>query len=199
MERVIETPCPLGYQEHSRQLQRIITAMDLSVFSISQLLVGVAIGFDLLSFQFKERRRIIACLVISCLLVASHFALLGYWTATGLGLLAALRFAASLLTTSKTLMAVFIGASLVIAAVTFHGMLSILSCLGSICGTIGSFSRTDKRLRQLMLLATSLWLVHNVLAGSPTAVLMEGVFISSNLVGYYRYYYRRAAKLSSPP
>ncbi|MBV5318301.1 MAG: YgjV family protein [Desulfobulbaceae bacterium] len=173
--------------------------MELSVFSISQLLVGVAIGFDLLSFQFKERRRIIACLVVSCLLVAIHFALLGYWTATGLGLLAALRFATSLLTTSKGLMAVFIGAALVVAVVTFHGILSILSCLGSIFGTISSFCRTDKRLRQLMLIATSLWLAHNCLAGSPTAILMEGLFICSNLVGYYRFYCRRAAKLSSPP
>jgi hypothetical protein len=166
----------------------------MSLFALSQLLVGIAIGFDLLSFQFKERRRIIACLIVSCLLIAVHFMLLGHWTAVGLGLLAAVRFVASYLTTSKKVMALFIAASVLVATLTFHGVLSVLSCLGSIFGTIGSFCKEDKHLRQVMLVATSLWLVHNCLAGTPTAVLMEALFIASNLLGYYRYYYRRAGK-----
>jgi len=166
----------------------------MSLFAISQILVVIAIGFDLLSFQFKERQRIIACLIVSCLLIAVHFALLGHWTAMGLGGLAAVRFIASYCTTSKKVMALFIAASLVIAATTFHGVLSVLSCLGSIFGTIGSFCKEDKQLRQVLLVATSLWLIHNVLAGTPTAVLMEALFIGSNLLGYYRYYYRRAGK-----
>ena len=41
-----------------------------------------------------------------------------------------------------------------------------------------------------MLIGTSLWIVHNFLAGSPGAVLMEAIFISSNLVGYFRFYIR---------
>lgn len=172
---------------------------DLSVFYVSQLLVGVAICFDLLSFQFKERRRILACLIVSCLLVATHFALLGYWTAAGLGLLAALRFIASFFTTSKKIMVVFACTSVLVAVITFHGALSILSCLGSVFGTIGSFCKEDKRLRQVLLVATSLWLVHNFLAGSPTAVLMEALFIGSNLVGYYRHYCRRIAKSCPRP
>jgi hypothetical protein len=171
----------------------------MSAFAVSQLLVAVAIGFDLLSFQFKERRRIIACLIVSCLLIAAHFALLGHWTAMGMGLLAAVRLAASYHTTSKSVMAVFLAASLLVAALTFHGILSILSCLGSISGTIASFSREDKQLRQVLFLASSLWLIHNWLAGSPTAVLLEAVFIGSNLLGYYRYYYRRAGKTEMPP
>jgi hypothetical protein len=171
----------------------------MSLFALSQFLVVIAIGFDLLSFQCKERRRIIACLIISCLLVAVHFALLGHWTAMGLGLLAATRLLASYHTTSKKVMAAFIGTALVVAAVTFHGSLSVLSCLGSIFGTIGSFSKEDKRLRQVFLVATSFWLIHNILAETPTAVLMEALFLGSNLLGYYRFYYRRAGKMASSP
>jgi hypothetical protein len=166
----------------------------MTLFALSQLLAGIAIGFDLLSFQFKERRQIIACLIVSCLLIATHFALLGLWTAMGLGLLAAVRFVASYLTTSKKVMVFFIGASILVTALTFHGLLSVLSCSGSIFGTIGSFCKEDKQLRQALLIATSLWLIHNWLAGTPTAVLMEALFIGSNLLGYYRYYYRRAGK-----
>ena len=41
-----------------------------------------------------------------------------------------------------------------------------------------------------MLAGTTIWIVHNYLAGSPGAVLMEALFISSNLIGYFRFYIR---------
>ncbi len=163
----------------------------MSPFLISQILVTIAICFDLLSFQFKERPKIIACLIISCILISCHFAILGYWTATGLGLLATVRFMASLFTTSKKVMGLFMCASVAISIVSYSGILSILSCLGSLFGTVGTFCKDDKRLRQILLVGTSLWLVHNILAKSPTAVLMEALFIASNLVGYYRFYLKR--------
>ena len=163
----------------------------VSPFVLSQTLVAVAICFDLLSFQFKERSRIIACLVISCTLISIHFALLGHWTATGLGLLATVRFLSSLFTTSKRVMAIFMLASVAIMIFTFNGLLSILSGSGSLFGTAGTFCRDDRRLRQLMLIGTGLWLIHNILAGTPMAVLMEILFITSNLVGYYRFYLKR--------
>jgi hypothetical protein len=163
----------------------------MSAFMLSQLLVAVAIGFDLLSFQLQARRRIIACLIVSCILITCHFVLLDLWTAAGLALLAAVRLLAGYLTTARVVMLGFIGASLVIAVLTFDGVLSVLGCLGSIFGTIGTFCRNDKRLRLVMMVATSLWLVHNSLAGTPTAVVMEALFLGSNLLGYYRFYLRR--------
>ncbi|WP_448871468.1 YgjV family protein [Desulfobulbus propionicus] len=166
----------------------------MSAFALSQILAAIAIGFDLLSFQRHGRRHIIACMIVSCLLIACHFALLGLWTAMGLALLAATRLFAGYLTTAKSVMLLFIAASVAIAAATFGGVLSVLSCLGSIFGTIAAFCREDKQLRLTMMIATSLWLVHNALAGTPTAVLMEALFLGSNLLGYYRFYLRRSGK-----
>jgi len=171
--------------------------MHPSPFVLSQLLVVVAIGFDLLSFQFKERRRIILCLMVSCLLIAAHFGLLGLRTAMGLALLAAVRFIASYYTTAKPVMAVFIAATVAVTALTYNGMLSVLACTGAIFGTVASFCKEDKQLRLNMLAATSVWLAHNCLAGTPVAVLMEALFLSSNLLGYYRFYCRRAGKPGS--
>lgn len=166
----------------------------MSSFLLSQILIVIAIGFDLLSFQFKNRQRIILCLSISCLLIAAHFALLGVWTAMGLALLAAIRLVAGYLTTSKRVMLFFVAATVAVATLTFHGLLSVLSCLGAIFGTIGSFCREDKQLRLLMMGATSLWLIHNCLAATPAAVVMEALFLGSNLLGYYRFYLRPAGE-----
>ena len=160
----------------------------MSLFFLSQVLVGIAICTDILSFQFKAKTRIVACLLVSCTLISVHFMLLGHWTAACLGLLAATRFTVSLFSTSKKLMVLFVLTTIVLAAATYQSHLSILACTGGIFGTVASFCKEDKQLRQLMLIGTSFWLIHNVLAGSPGAVIMEALFIGSNVVGYFRYY-----------
>jgi hypothetical protein len=162
----------------------------MSLFVVSQILIGFAICSDIVSFQFKEKSHILSCLLVSCTLISIHFFCLGYTTAGFLGIIVALRFITSIFSTSKILMFLFIGATLLTTIFTYQGALSILSCLGASFGTIASFSDSDKRLRQLMLIGTSFWIAHNYLAGSPAAVIMEVIFIGSNLVGYFRYYIR---------
>ncbi len=157
-------------------------------FVLSQIVIGIAICFDILSFQFKDRKKVLICLLISCILIGTHFILLQQWTATGLAFLAIFRYLVCLKTTSKAIMWIFIALSVTIAAVTYGGVLSIISCLGSIFGAAGAFSKKDKQLRQFMFIGTALWLLNNILLGSPAAVLMETLFLGSNIVGYYRFY-----------
>ncbi|MGF1869431.1 YgjV family protein [Photobacterium indicum] len=160
----------------------------MSTFVWSQLLIAIAIVFDLASFQFKQRQKIVCCLCFSGVLISAHFILLEQWTAAGLMLLASIRYFSSIFTTSKMLMSFFLICALVITSSTFTGLLSLLSFSGTVFQTSASFCQNDQRLRQLMIVGTTIWLVHNYLAGSPTAVIMELLFIGSNIVGYYRYY-----------
>ena len=163
----------------------------MSLFVISQILVGIAICFDLLSFQLKKRTHIVLCLSVSGFFIATHFLLLEKWTAAILMVIAVARYVVSYYSTSKILLALFVTCSIVGTVFTFQGVLSILSCLGSIFQTLGAFSNNDKKLRLLMIVGTSFWLCHNYLADSPVAVLMEILFLSSNFIGYYRFYFRK--------
>ena len=79
----------------------------MSNFVLSQILAGIAICTDIMSFQLKERHKIVTCLMVSALLISTHFMLLGHWTAAGLALLGSVRFATSIFTTSKKIMVVF--------------------------------------------------------------------------------------------
>jgi len=160
----------------------------LSNFALSQILIGIAICIDILSFQFKERTKIVTCFVVSVIFISGHFMLLGHWTAAFLGIFSAIRYSASLLTTSKRLMWFFIFIIFVISALSFEGLLSVLGCIATVFTTVAAFCKQDKLLRQLMLIGTMIWFIHNYLAGSPGAVLMEAIFISSNIVGYLRHY-----------
>lgn len=163
----------------------------MSLFFISQALVIIAIAFDLMSFQFRERKRIVVCLFCATVLIAGHFVLLEHWTAASLMLIASIRYLTSVFSTSSKLKYFFCTASLIATLFTFSGLLSVLSCLASLLQTVAAFNKDDKRLRVMMVVGTSVWLLHNYLVGSPTAVLMSILFMSSNLIGYYRYYYKK--------
>ena len=60
-----------------------------------------------------------------------------------------------------------------------------------------AFASTDKTFRRLMMIASVVWLGHNLLAGSPAALILEAVFLGSNLVAYYRFYLRQPARYDS--
>lgn len=162
----------------------------LNSFVLSQIFVGIAICFDLLSFQLKKRTHIVLCLSVAGVFISTHFILLEKWTAAILMMIAVIRYVSSYFSTSNKLMALFVSVSIATTAITFEGYLSIFSCLGSVFQTLGAFKSDDKKLRQFMIIGTLFWLCHNYLAGSPVAVLMEILFLSSNLIGYYRFYFR---------
>lgn len=163
----------------------------MSVFLISQILVGIAILFDLLSFQFKDRKQIVGCLFCAGILISAHFALLEQWTAASLMAIATTRYMVSIFSTSYKMAIFFSSTSIIATFVTYSGITSLISCLGSVFQTMAAFDKNDKRLRELMIIGTSFWLIHNYLIGSPTAVLMEILFICSNVIGYYRYYLKK--------
>ena len=169
-----------------------------STFVLSQILIGIAICSDILSFQLKERKKIVACLVVSATLISCHFLLLEHWTAALLGLLAIARFTSSIFTTSRKVMWVFLSSTFLLSAFSFQGLLSVLSCTATIFTTVAAFSKDDKLLRQLMMIGTSIWIIHNYLAGSPGAVVLELIFIISNFVGYFRYYIRPKMQVLHP-
>jgi len=160
----------------------------VSAYMLSQLLVSTAILFDIASFQFKQRSKILTCLCFAGCLISAHFVLLEHWTAAVLMMIATLRYFTSLFTTSKHLAIAFILASVIATMTTFSGLTSIVSCLGAMAQTWASFCQHDKQLRQFMIVGTGLWLTHNILVLSPGAIAMESLFLLSNIIGYYRFY-----------
>jgi len=162
----------------------------MTPFLLSQILIGFAICFDMFSFQFKDRNKIVFCLFCSAILISSHFILLEQYTAAGLTAIAAVRFIISIYSTSKKFMFVFLATSFIVTFITYSGVLSILSYLGASVNTVASFCKEDKHLRIIMIVGTLFWILHNYLANTPAAMLMELLFLSSNLVGYYRHYIR---------
>jgi hypothetical protein len=160
----------------------------MDLFVISQMLAGAAFVLGMAAFQFKPRKHILWCWFASAFFNALHFLVLGRTGAGVLVLITSVRFLTASFTTDKRLMYFFLAALLAGFFITFKGPLGFLALAATLTGTWGAFQADDRRIRMVMVLCSLTWIVHNTLAGSPVAVMMETAFLLSNLVGWRRFY-----------
>ena len=72
---------------------------------------------------------------------------------------------------------------------TFKNSLSYLALVATLLGTYASFLSSDRTMRILIMIGTTIWLVHNILAITPVAAIMEAFLLTSNIVGYRRFHF----------
>ena len=168
-------------------------------FILSQLLASVTLATECYAMQLKNQQRLLVLLSVSCFFNSMHFFLLGQQTAGFILLFASLRFLIALRWKSQWLAVAALAVSAVITIFTYSGLLSILGLLGVAFITCGSFSANDKLMRIMIMLGSLIWLGHNALLGSPLGVIVEGMFIASGLLGFYRYYIAPKQKTTATP
>jgi hypothetical protein len=168
-------------------LDDFIVALTLDAYLLSQLLAGAAIVSDAVSFQCQRREYILGCLVVSSALLAGHFYLLEIYTAAYIGVLSIFRFLLSIFYTRKWLMWLFLCMTMAVAVWTYNGYLTVLSSVATSCFTVAAFQLNEKRLRLMSIAAVCLWILHNSLVGSVMGALLECIFLTSCLIGYYRF------------
>ncbi len=158
---------------------------------VTQIIGIVAISFIILSFQHKTRKGILVFIGIGCFLFAIHLALLGAITGAILNLFVVVqsvlfsRYAAK--TRPKWPLVMMLIIFVIIAVVTWQGVLSIFPTLGTMLGAFSYWQRNPQRVRWLALSARPLWFVYNLASGSIAGVIAEVLNASSILVGIYRY------------
>ena len=157
-------------------------------FLLSQALAAVAFTCGVVSFQCKKRRNVLLWLCASALTNAFHFFVLGRNGAGTLYVVMGVRVFTAAFTTDRRLMYVFMALILAGFFVSYEHPLDILALFGSLLATYGNFQQSDRKVRLFYMACAVTWMIHNYLAGSPVAVLMETTFLVSNLVGYWRIY-----------
>jgi len=162
----------------------------VSFFIFSQILAGLAFLLDLVSFQFKKREHILFPLVFSAALLSVHFFLLDQITASVIVFLSAVRMFLARKFVSEKMMVVFLLLNTIVLLVTFEQLVNILAFIATTLITYANFRKDDKSLRLLMMVGTTVWIIHNALVGSPGAIIVEASFLTGNIVGYYRHYLR---------
>jgi len=160
----------------------------MSLFLTSQILAGLAFVFGMASFQFKPRKTVLLCIFFCAIFNASHFLVLERYGAGTLIFINSLRFLVAAFIPSQRWMWLFIGFSLIGFAFTWTDIVSLLGLAATLIGTVGTFKQTDREVRLYLMWVSAFWVVHNLLVGSPVAMLMEACFLLSNYWGWRRFY-----------
>lgn len=159
----------------------------LSSYFLSQIFASISLLILIISYQLESRKSIIACLGVSCTILAFHFQLLNQPTACALVSLSALRYFVSYFTTSKHMLMFFILLTILASFFTYYSPLTFIACSAAVAQSTAAFQSSQKSLRILMMFGTALWIIHNILVPSPVAVMSGFVVLSSNFIGFQRF------------
>lgn len=169
----------------------MIDFFQLHWFLISQILVGIAIITDAMSFQFKNRKVVLLLLTTSALLITIHYLFLWEINAFYMMALSTMSFLISSFTHNKKIMWVFFILYLFPILLNYSSPYDIILFIGLYIALIAKFMKKDKVLRVLFMIATLFSITFNLLIFTPTGVLLEVLFLTTNLVWYYRHYLKK--------
>ena len=163
-------------------------------FLFSQIFAGIALILSVLSFQFKDRKYILICLIISAFCIALQYILLEryVWAAfVGIGFI---RYLTSYYTSKQYFIPIFISVFWLLTIFLWKDIYDILPLLSASINTIWAFQKDDKKLRIIMLFGAPLLIWYYFLIGSPVWILLEWMFLISNFIWYYRHYLKKKKK-----
>ncbi len=169
--------------------------MQLTIpFIISQIIMIIAMGFDFLSLQFKKREYTFLCLIVSASLISAHYFLLNKIVAGVIVFFSVLRFITCYFTTNKKYLYIFLILNTLVLIFRYAEIYDLIVYAGLFVFIIGNFQKDNKLMRKLMMVGTFTIMIYNLIIFSPMGVVVEGSFLISNFIGYYRHYIRKSKK-----
>lgn len=160
-------------------------------FILSQVFAWAALILSVASFQFKNRKYILLCLIISALCIALQYFFLERYVWAALVWVWFCRYLCSYYYPKKFLIPFFISAFWALTYIFWKDVFDLLPFLAASTNTLGAFQKNDKYLRIFMLFGSPLLIIYYFLIGSPVWLLLEAMFLWSNIVWYYRYYIKK--------
>jgi len=150
-------------------------------FSIAQLCGYLAFALGLVCFWQKDDRRFRWLMAAQSLTYALHFLLLGRPTSATSAAVSCARSLTSLYTQAPAIAAGFIAAALGLGAWLGQGAMSFFPVVASCLGTVALFFLSGLRMRALLLVATSLWIVNDLAVRSYGGTCLEMMVFAVNL------------------
>lgn len=134
---------------------------------------GIAYASDLVSYQFQRRQSVLICLTFLTIFNSCHFFLLELVGPAVLMLLTGTQYVTAIFSQDRRWMLLLLLFSVGAVLLTYSGPLSLLPWCGVVMDTFGSFQTSDRIMRLSFIACNSIWLLHNLLAWTPVAALME--------------------------
>ena len=157
-------------------------------FLASQLFAILALISWLISFQCKARKFIILFFIITAFCILLQFLLLERYVWATIVWVGMIRYFTAYYYPKPFLIPIFILIFAVLTIIFWKDAYDILAFLAASLNTLWSFQKNEKYLRYFFMTSWPCLIGYNYFIGSPMWMLLESVFLLSNIVGYYRYY-----------
>lgn len=153
----------------------------------------IGLLFFILSFQQKDRKRILMLMIAGQLIFLVHFILLGAWTAAGMNIVGATRSVVFRYREEKGWAAwrfwpfIFILLFMTAGVLAHESWTGLLPVIAMSIETTGLWMRNLRVLRFINLFPHPFWFTYNLLKGSWAGVVCEIFVLSSVIVAIVRY------------
>ncbi len=157
-------------------------ALNLQILA-GQAVSLVALGLCLLAFASKDDDRLLVLLISANVAFALHFVLFESWVAAGVTVLVVVRIVlVRRYKGSWPIMLALLGATGLVAALTWQGPLDVFPLLAGVLGAIGMFMLRGIPMRFVLAAAALAWTLNNIMIGSIGGTVAEALIMVTNLV-----------------
>ena len=159
-----------------------------TIWYIAQAIGFLAFGLGVTGFLQKRDQRMKSIMTGQAVIMAVHFAMLGAYGGMVAAGVTAVRNMAAMSARARPLAPVFILIYIVLGYFSYSVWYDVLPIIAVCIGTVAFFYLEGIATRLCLGGATSLWLVHNIAAGSIGPSLMEIVNLGAHFTTIYRLY-----------
>lgn len=168
---------------------------------LAQLIGIVAMGFNIISYQFKRKRNVLLCQMVGGALFAVNMFMLDAVSGFILNVLAAIRAVVYICAEKyswnvKRINTVFIALFILsyvsvftvfdVAVTPAHLVVELLPVIGMVALTIGFSKHDAKSIRLYGSISSPSWLVYNCISFSIGGIVCETISIISIITAYFR-------------
>lgn len=163
------------------------------LYIVGQVLSIVPVVLGFVTFQMKTAGRVLALQIVTALLFALHFFLIGVLSGAGLNLLATVQCVCYYFRDkrgNKSLVLPIIFATLFLATgiLTWDGWYCIFVVVGLVINAMALALSDAQKIRYAMFIKSPCCLIYNVFAFSLGGIIYECVAIISAVIGTARHY-----------
>jgi len=158
----------------------------LTYINLVQVLGFLAFFISLYAFSRTSDQHLRIGQAAQSFVLALHFYLLGASSAAAMSFLSGIRNYLSLHKNVKNVAVLFIVVYLVVGIYTYEELVSILPVISALLGTTAVFYLSGIKMRLVMMLSTTLWIIHNAVLVSVGPLLMELFIFGTTARTVYR-------------
>ena len=167
--------------------------MFTTTYILSQLFIIINYIFLVITYQLKNRKKILIFNNLAIIFTLLSFYLLNGFSAVAVSIISLVRNLLFMFADKKnnkkldlSILILIIILTIISGIYTFEGFWSLMPVIAAILYTFSIWQKNTKIFRLLGILVSILWILYDIYVFSIFAVILESTVLISSVIGYFR-------------